>query len=632
MPADRRARTRPQLRSRLGLGQGSRLGAGLRLGRGLPLGPGRRLAGATAAAAALVLVPLVTGSSPAGASLATAGGAASAATAASAAGAATAVSRPIPPPRHRGTLRISGQLQDGGLVTAAGLSWHPARLPRGQTLLSFEVGYSWQSCRGRGRQCRKAADSTATPFAARRYRVGHADTGRWLRVTETAAEVVETQPATFTFRLVQRTVRGLTRLPVRAYPRHQDPASAFSNGLPEQETGSDAEYFQVSAAHFNRADGQPAQRYRVDSGPWRAMPKNHAFYTGRLQPGSHQVSVSTANRAGSSQLRFRWRVTPLAAPVPCRPAAGRACWYPPHLAADHQPMRWDWQIGRAAPLRRTGRRAVDIYDLDGFLTTAAQVRAIATTWPASTLPHPRTVCYLDLAWEDYRPDASPAPGGVSFPAAALGDVYYGYPQERWVDLRQLDALEPMLRERISMCARKGFDAVELDDIDSFDPPSETGFRLTPGDVQNFLAYAFNEIHHYGMTGLWKNSPWLSWWGRQYADGAVVEECYFNHGCSAAQLRGSSQYGITCTALSGATPCGWDDFTADVTPQQRSGKWVGEAEYTDDHYVCNPGQRCAPRREFSAFCRSVYGPPIGFAAVKFDVDLDGKVFHPCPRGS
>jgi hypothetical protein len=52
-------------------------------------------------------------------------------------------------------------------------------------------------------------------------------------------------------------------------------------------------------------------------------------------------------------------------------------------------------------------------------------------------------------------------------------------------------------------ARKGFDAVELDDIDSFDPASTTGFNLTPGDAQNFLAYAFNDVHRHGMTVLWK---------------------------------------------------------------------------------------------------------------------------------
>jgi hypothetical protein len=276
---------------------------------------------------------------------------------------------------------------------------------------------------------------------------------------------------------------------------------------------------------------------------------------------------------------------------------------------------------------------VDIYDIDGFLTTRAEVHTMETRWQASTLAHPKTVCYLDLAWEDYRPDASPSPRGSYFPAATLGNVYYGYPEERWVDFRQLDALKPMLRERIGMCARKGFDAVELDDIDSFDPPSTTGFRLTPGDAQNFLAYAFNLIHQDGMTGMWKNSPYLSWWGRQYADGAVVEECYVSHGCFASQLRGSSQYGITCTGLNGATPCGWDDFTADRTADQPTGKWVGEAEYAADHYVCSPGQACKKgKKTFAAFCRAVYAPPDGFAAVKFDVDLDGKMFYPCPRGS
>ena len=80
------------------------------------------------------------------------------------------------------------------------------------------------------------------------------------------------------------------------------------------------------------------------------------------------------------------------------------------------------------------------------------------------------------------------------------------PQERWLDFRQLDALKLMLHARIRMCAAKGFDAVELDDIDSFDPPSTTGFHLTPGDAQNFLGHAMNAIRRSGMTVLWKNSP------------------------------------------------------------------------------------------------------------------------------
>jgi hypothetical protein len=520
----------------------------------------------------------------------------------------------IPPPVHHGTLRVSGLPRDGAAVTATGLRWRAPRLPRGMSLLSFEVAWSWQSCDAAGTHCRAGADSTAAPFAARRYTVGHADTGRRLRVTETAAEVVQTQRNPFTFQVIRRSVSTLTAAAVRPYRRHRPPATAFVNGTPERHTTSAEEYFQVATPHANPADGAVTQQYLIDAGPWRAMPASRVFYTGTLAPGPHQVAVRTASRAGVTEITFDWHVDPPDVPLPCQ----GQCWYPPHLDRTGHPMRWDWQIGRTTPLQRTGRNAVDIYDIDGFLTTRAQVTAIKTGWQASTLAHPRTVCYLDLAWEDYRPDATP--GGV-FPASALGNIYFGFPEERWVDLRQLDALKPMLRERVAMCARKGFDAVELDDIDSFDPPSTTGFHLTTGDAQNFLAYAFNLIHRAGMTALWKNSPYLSWWGRQYADGAVVEECYLDHACFAAQFQGSRQYGITCTALFGATPCGWDDFTA-------AGQWVGEAEYADDGYVCSPGQQCQGPHSFGTFCRSVYAVPHGFAAVKFDADLDGRIFFSC----
>ena len=58
--------------------------------------------------------------------------------------------------------------------------------------------------------------------------------------------------------------------------------------------------------------------------------------------------------------------------------------------------------------------------------------------------------------------------------------------------------------------------------------------------------------------------------------------------------------------------------------------MGEAEYTDDGYVCAPGQACTPAaREFSAFCGSVYAPAYGFTAVLFNADLAGRTFDSCP---
>jgi hypothetical protein len=479
------------------------------------------------------------------------------------------------------------------------------------------VATTWQACVTPAGPCVRAADTTATPFAARRYVVGHADVGRYLRVTQTAAEVVETDAATFTFHVVRASRTRTLRRRALAYPVGRAPSIAFVNGTPQRRTGSRSERFQVAAPHFNAADGTPVVRFRVDARRWQRLPKGGVFTTGTLGLGSHRVRVRVRNRAGATARSFSWRVVPLPRPRPCGD-----CWHPPHLDRTGHPMRWDWQIGRVTPLERTGARAVDIYDIDGFLTTAAEIRAIHTTWQAATLAHPRTFCYLDLAWEDYRPDATPGRG--RFPARTLGNVYFGFPQERWVDVRQLNALRPLLERRIRMCAAKGFDAVELDDIDSYDPPSTTGFQLTPGDWQNFLAFADNAIHRHGMAALWKNSPLLAWWGRRYSDGAVVEECYAFPPCFSAGLAGTSAFGITCTGLAGPRPCGWDAFTS-------RGKWVGEDEYREDGVVCAPGQTCSGRHRYSAFCRMVYARPNGFSALRMSDELDGSVFQPCPRG-
>jgi hypothetical protein len=538
----------------------------------------------------------------------------------------------IAPPVSSGTLTVTGTLQDGASVQASGLSWSAGKLPAGDQVLSLEVAYTWSSCSASTKVCVKAADTTSTPYAASTYVVGHADTGRTLEVKETATEVVGTVASSAA--PVSASVTSTPTSAVSAYPAGTAPRTEFVNGTPESTTGSRTEYFSVDPPHYNSSKGAPTTTYRIDTGGWKAMPSNDVFYTGELSLGQHSVAVRTSDSAGSSVVSFGWKVVPLPAPVSCVPRAGQACWYPPHLGSNGRPLRWDWQLGASTPVQRTGVGAVDLYDVDGFLTTAGEVNAIHTTWQAATLPHPKAVCYFDLAWEDYRPDANPPGSGGRFPVATLGNVYNGYPQERWVDLRQLSALEPMLTERIGMCARKGFDAVEIDDIDSFDPPGTTGFHLTPGDAQNLLAFAFNLIHQDGMTALWKNSALLSSWGRQYADGAVVEECYVGKDCFASQMSGDRQYGITCTPLSGAMPCGWDDFTTDVTANQPNGKWVGEAEYLQDHYVCQPGATtCSGRQKtFAAYCHDMYAPTYGFSAVLFTVDLNAKVFDPCPKGT
>jgi hypothetical protein len=118
----------------------------------------RRLAQGVQVAAATAVVTL--------ASLAAAAPA-PAARAATLAGASPATATQIPPPVYHGTLRVSGTPRDGAAVTAAGLSWHAPRLPRGMTLLSFEVAYSWQSCDLGGRHCRTRGRSATWTWPGR---------------------------------------------------------------------------------------------------------------------------------------------------------------------------------------------------------------------------------------------------------------------------------------------------------------------------------------------------------------------------------------------------------------------------------------------------------------------------------
>ena len=107
-----------------------------------------------------------------------------------------------------------------------------------------------------------------------------------------------------------------------------------------------------------------------------------------------------------------------------------------------------------------------------------------TTWTVST-PAKRTVdrihangskaiCYISVgSWENWRPDKN------RFPESVLGNDYDGWPGERWLDIRKLDVLGPIMGDRMDMCRDKGFDAVEPDNMDGY--TNRTGFELTAKD-------------------------------------------------------------------------------------------------------------------------------------------------------
>ena len=231
------------------------------------------------------------------------------------------------------------------------------------------------------------------------------------------------------------------------------------------------------------------------------------------------------------------------------PAPGAPHWQPTPGTS------WQWQLSGTVD---TGVDAA-VYDIDGFDTSAATVAALHAKGR-------KVICYVNAgAYEDFRPDRS------AYPAALLGSGN-GWQGERWLDIRRLDVLRPILGKRFDLCRSKGFDAVEPDNVDGYQ--NDSGFPLTPADQLAFNRMVAGLAHARGLAVGLKNDldqvPQLV----GDFDFAVNEQC--------AEYR-------ECDAL---------------TPFVERGKAVFEAEYN---------------LPTAAFCPQARR--LGFSALRKHLDLD-----------
>jgi hypothetical protein len=240
------------------------------------------------------------------------------------------------------------------------------------------------------------------------------------------------------------------------------------------------------------------------------------------------------------------------------PSGAAARWRPGPTTAP-----WQWQLqGRID----TSVRA-KVYDVDGFDTPRSVVRRLHAAGR-------KAICYLDVgSWENYRPDAK------RFPASVRGKRYEGFPDERWLDIRKIKVLAPLLRHRFAICRRKGFDAVEPDNLAGY--TNDTGFPLTAADQLRFNRWVAREVHRRGMSVALKND------GEQATelvgafDFAIVEQCFQYDECGAYR------------------------------PFISAGKAVFETEY-----------EIAP----SSFCNRARA--LRFSAIRKSYDLFARPWQPC----
>jgi hypothetical protein len=187
-------------------------------------------------------------------------------------------------------------------------------------------------------------------------------------------------------------------------------------------------------------------------------------------------------------------------PVPCV-----GCWQPGLVTS------WQWQLqGRVDT-----SFDVQMYDIDGFEATRSLVSSIHSSGAAA-------VCYIDVgSWENWRPDAG------RFPARVLGRSN-GWRGERWLDIRRMRVLAPLMRERLRMCADKGFDGAELDLVDGYQ--NRTGFPLTGADQRRYNIFLANEAHRLGLSVALKNDLGQIEALLPYFDYALNEQCHRYHEC------------------------------------------------------------------------------------------------------
>jgi endo-alpha-1,4-polygalactosaminidase (GH114 family) len=207
---------------------------------------------------------------------------------------------------------------------------------------------------------------------------------------------------------------------------------------------------------------------------------------------------------------------------------GSGEWWKPSIG-----LRWQWQLSDS--LVDPGI-AADVYDIDLFENEADVVAELHARGR-------KVICYMSAgSREDWRPDVN------LFTSSVIGNDYEGWPGERWLDIRQIELLAPVMRSRLDLCRDKGFDGVEPDNIDSY--ANDTGFPLTFGDQLKYNRWLAEEAHARGLSIGLKNDPDQVDDLLPYFDWALTEDCLAEGWCQ------------------------------DMAPFIQAGKPVFAAEYTD----------------------------------------------------
>lgn len=173
---------------------------------------------------------------------------------------------------------------------------------------------------------------------------------------------------------------------------------------------------------------------------------------------------------------------------------------------------WQWQLSDDINTSYD----VEMYDIDLFDTPQAIIDELHEDGSV-------VICYFSGgSWENWRDDAS------NFPNDILGETLEGWEDERWLDIRQIELLEPVMMARLDLAVEKMCDGVEPDNVDGYN--NDTGFELSYEDQLAYNIWLAEQAHERGLSIGLKNDLDQIEDLVEYFDWALNEECFFFEEC------------------------------------------------------------------------------------------------------
>jgi len=173
---------------------------------------------------------------------------------------------------------------------------------------------------------------------------------------------------------------------------------------------------------------------------------------------------------------------------------------------------WQWQLTGTIDESFD----VQVYDIDLFDVPASVINSLHSKGR-------KVICYISAGtWENWRPDAG------QFPDSVKGSSN-GWPGEKWLDIRQISTLGPIMEARMDLAVQKGCDAIEPDNMDGY--ANQSGFPLTANDQIAYNRYLANAAHQRGLSiGLKNDLDQVSALVNDF-DWALNEQCNEYNECN-----------------------------------------------------------------------------------------------------